>query len=205
MFEFIKGIDRCIPYYNLILKCNKNSTIPVSLPEGYSFKLYDVGDEKYWAKLECEIGDFSSVEEAETYFKANYCNQIDELKKRCVFVIDTYGDVVGSCIAWHDLKGNDTVASLHWLVVSPEYQGKHIGLALCQKVLNIFNECGESPVYIHTQPWSYKAIMLYIKLGFKIQKTDTFSNYENQYKKAIKTLKNLLPEGQFNQIITNSE
>ena len=205
MPEFIKGIDRSIPYYNLILKCTKICTTPVSLPKGYSFKMYDVGDEKYWAKLEYEIGDFSSVEEAEMYFKTNYCNQIDELKNRCVFVVDTHGDVVGSCTAWYDLKGNDTVASLHWLAVSPEHQGKHIGLALCQKVMDIFNEHGETPVYIHTQPWSYKAIMLYIKLDFKIQKTDTFSHYENQYKKAIKTLKNLLPERQFNQIILSSE
>ena len=198
-------IDRSIPYYNLILKRNKICTTSVSLPEGYNFKMYDVGDEKYWAKLEYEIGDFSSVEEAEMYFKINYCNQIDELQKRCVFVVDSYGDVVGSCIAWHDLKDNDTVSSLHWLVVSPKYQGKHIGLVLCKKVMDIFNERGETPIYIHTQPWSYKAILLYIKLGFKIQKTDTFSHYENQYKKAIKTLKNLLPERQFNQIILSSE
>ena len=198
-------IDRSIPYYNLILKCTKICTTPVSLPEGYSFKLYDVGDEKYWAKLEYEIGDFSSVAEAEMYFKTNYCNQIDELKKRCAFVVDAYGDFIGSCIAWHDLKDNDTVASLHWLVVSPKHQGKHIGLALCQKVMNIFNDRGETPVYIHTQPWSYKAILLYIKLGFKIQKTDTFSHYENQYKKAIKTLDNLLSESQFNQIVLSLE
>lgn len=198
-------IYRSIPYYNLILKCNEICTTPVSLPGGYSFKMYDMGDEKYWAKLEYEIGDFSTIEEAEIYFRTNYCNQIRELKKRCVFVVDAYGNFVGSCIAWHDLKNNDTVASLHWLVVSPEHQGKHIGLALCQKVMNIFNECDETPVYIHTQPWSYKAILLYIKLGFKIQKTDTFSHYENQYKKAIKTLENLLPERQFNQIILSSE
>ena len=47
--------------------------------------------------------------------------------------------------------------------------------------------------------------MLYIKLGFKIQKIDTFSCYENQYKKAIKTLDNLLSESQFNQIVLSSE
>mgnify|MGYP003291214592 CR=1 FL=1 len=198
-------IDRSIPYYNLILKRNEICTTSVSLPEGYNFKMYDVGDEKYWAKLEYEIGDFSSVEEAETYFRTNYCNQIDELKNRCVFVVDAYGDVVGSCIAWHDSKGNDMVASLHWLVVSPEHQGKHIGLALCQKVMDIFKEHDETPVYIHTQPWSYKAILLYIKLGFKIQKTDTFSHYENQYKKAMKTLEKLLSENKFNQIILSSE
>ena len=198
-------IDRSIPYYNLILKCNEICTMPVSLPEGYSFKMYDMGEEKDWSKLEYEICDFSSVEEAEMYFKTNYCNQIDELKKRCVFVADAYGDVVGSCIAWHDLKGNDTVASLHWLVVSSKHQGKHIGLALCQKVMDIFNEHCETSVYIHTQPWSYKAILLYIKLGFKIQKTDTFSHYENQYEQTIKTLENILTEKQILILNQNTE
>lgn len=170
-------IDRSIPYYNLILRCDKFHTHSVSLPEDYHFKMFEVGDEKFWSKLEYEIGDFLSIEEAETYFKANYCNQIDELKKRCVFVVDDKDNVVGSCIAWYNLKGNNTVASLHWLVVSPKHQGKHIGLALCQKIMEIFKEYGETHVYIHTQPWSYKAVLLYTKLGFKIQKTDTFSHY----------------------------
>lgn len=44
-------IDRSIPYYNLILKCTKICTTPVSLPEGYSFKMYDVGDEKIGQNL----------------------------------------------------------------------------------------------------------------------------------------------------------
>ena len=198
-------IDRNIPYYNLILKCDKVHITLISLPKGYHFKMFEVGDEKFWSKLEYEIGDFLSIEEAEMYFKANYCNQIDELKKRCVFVVDDKGNVVGSCIAWHDLKGNNTVASLHWLVVSPKHQGKHIGLALCQKVMQIFKEYGETPVYIHTQPWSYKAILLYIKLGFKIQKTDTFSHYENQYEQAIKTLENILTEKQILTFNQNTE
>lgn len=198
-------IDRSIPYYNLILKCNEICITSVLLPEGYSFQMYNKGDEKHWAELEYEIGDFSSVEEAETYFRRNYCKQIDELKKRCVFVVDDKGNVVGSCIAWHDLKDKATVASLHWLVVSQKHQGKHIGLALCQKVMEIFKKSGEFPVYIHTQPWSYKAIFLYTKLGFKIQKTDTFSHYENEYDKVLETLKSILTESQVNQLVSYSE
>lgn len=71
--------------------------------------------------------------------------------------------------------------------------------------MDIFNERGETPIYIHTQPWSYKAIMLYSKLGFKIQKTDTFSHYENQYEQAIKTLENILTEKQILILNQNTE
>ena len=60
-------------------------------------------------------------------------------------------EIVGSCIAWKDLRDDTLVASLHWLVVSPQYQGKGIGKALCQKVMQIFFENVEFPVYIHTQ------------------------------------------------------
>ncbi|MBQ7102407.1 MAG: GNAT family N-acetyltransferase [Clostridia bacterium] len=190
-------IDRNIPYSNIIMRCDKYDFTPTMLPDGFCFKMYDDGDEKHWAKLEYEIGDFSSFEKAEEYFKSNYCTHIDELKKRCVFVVNSNGEVVGSCIAWHDFKGNDTVASLHWLVVSPKFQGKHIGLSLCKKILELFNDFGEMPVYLHTQPWSYKAVLLYIKLGFKIQKSDTFSCYENQYEQAVNTLENVLTEEQF--------
>jgi hypothetical protein len=51
--------------------------------------------------------------------------------------------------------------------------------------MNIYAERQGLPVYIHTQPWSWKAILLYISLGFKLQKTDTFSYYENEYEKAM--------------------
>lgn len=53
------------------------------------------------------------------------------------------------------------------------------------------------PVYVHTQAWSYKAILLYISLGFKIQRTDTFSHYENQYEEAMRVLQGVVTEKQF--------
>lgn len=148
--------------------------MPISLPKGYNFKMYDVGNEKYWAKLEYVIGDFSSIEEAEMYFKRNYFNQIDELKKRCVFVVDNSDDVVGSCIAWHDFENGDTVTSLHWLVVAPKHQGKHIGLALCQKVMAILINVVKLP-YIFTH--NRGVIRLYYSIpnpGLKFRKPILF-------------------------------
>jgi len=81
--------------------------------------------------------------------------------------------IVGSCIAGNDLRYSDEVASLHWLVVSPKFQLKGIGKALCKKVMQIFSKNNKTPIYIHTQPWSYKAIMLYIDQDFVLQKTDS--------------------------------
>lgn len=108
-------------------------------------------------------------------------------------------------MAWKDIRGAETVASLHWLVISPEHQGKKLGKALCKRIMKVFYEKNEFPVYIHTQPWSYIAILLYIRQGFKLQMTDTFSNYKNQYLQAVNVLKTVLTDTQYDEIIANSE
>lgn len=197
-------LDRTIPFYNVILKCNKYPNSEISLPKGYHFKNYQAGDEKAWAKLEYEIGDFETLETAEEYFVSQYCQNLNDIQNRCIFVVNQQQQIVGSCIAWRDNKNAQTVASLHWLIVSPEHQGKNLGKALCQKVLNIFHDLNEFPVYIHTQPWSYIAILLYVHLGFKLQITDTFSHYENQYVQSMNVLKDILTGQQYKELIDNS-
>lgn len=197
-------LDRSIPFYNVILKCENYRKAEIILPAGYYFRNYRMGDEKDWAKLEYETGDFASADEAEEYFISQYGQNTDSLRDRCFFVINEQEHIVGSCLAWKDHRGTEQVASLHWLVVSPNHQGKKLGKALCQKVMNCFQEKNEFPVYIHTQPWSYIAILLYVRQGFKLQMTDTFSHYENQYALAINVLKKIVTAPQYDELISNS-
>lgn len=197
-------LDRSIPFYNVILKCEKYKDTEIVVPTGYQLRNYQLGDEKAWAELEYEIGDFASVNEAEEYFLSHYGKNVDSLKERCFFVIDNQEHIVGSCIAWKDCRETELVASLHWLVVSPSHQGKQLGKSLCQKVMKVFQEKNEFPVYIHTQPWSYIAILLYLHQGFKLQMTDTFSHYENQYTLAMNILKEVLTAQQYNELVSNS-
>lgn len=68
---------------------------------------------------------------------------------------------------------------------------------MCCATMNIYEEQDNLPVYIHTQPWSWKAIFLYLSLGFKLQKSDSFSHYVNQYDEAMTTLKKVVTEKQF--------
>ncbi len=199
-------LDRTIPFYNVILRCDNSNVNSAILPTGYRFRMYQSGDEDNWALLEYEIGDFDTVNEAKQYFVSTYLqNNLFDISKRCVFVVNPENEIVGSCIAWQDLKNGMYVGSLHWLIVSPKYQGMGLGKALCREVMQIFSENRENTIYIHTQPWSYKAIILYIQQGFKIQKTDSFSNYENQFDLAINTLKAVLSKEQYDEILNYIE
>ena len=193
-------LDRTIPFYNTIMKhpglLTPDAPSP-AVPEGILLRSYREGDEKGWAKLHTATGDFSSPEEAEEYFRRTYLSHREELEKRAVFAATQKDDrVVGACIAWRDpakpslrKENHDaTVASVHWLVVAEDEQRKGIGRAVMTEILRKFARFGEAPVYLHTQPWSWKAILLYDSLGFRLQKTDTFGDYEVQYPQAVETL-----------------
>jgi hypothetical protein len=50
-----------------------------------------------------------------------------------------------------------------------------------------------------------KAILLYLSLGFKLQKSDTFSHYVNEFEKAISELKKIVSKEQFELLLRSSE
>lgn len=197
-------LDRTIPFCNTILKCSDYEYRNVELPDGFSIVSYRSGYEKEWAKLEYTIGDFGSVSEAEKYFIETYLQKA-ELFPNILFAVNRENDIIGSCIAWQDMQGKNSISSLHWLVVDERYQGIGLGRALGTAVMNIYAKRQNLPVYIHTQPWSWKAILLYISLGFKLQKTDTFSHYENEYEKAMIELRKVIDEDQYKLLQHASE
>lgn len=197
-------LDRSIPFYNTILKCEHWRKQEIHLPAGFSIVPYRSGFEAAWARLECDVGDFDSIEEAEHYFVTTYL-QKPELLHHILFAVGEEGAVVGSCIAWQDRRNGCDVSSLHWLIVEEESQGKGLGKALCCAAMNLFAEQHALPVYLHTQPWSWKAIFLYLSLGFKLQKTDSFSHYENEYPLAISALQKIVTPEQYEFLLARTE
>ena len=196
--------DRTIPFYNTIMKCSDYLRRNVKLPDGFSIVSYQCGYEKEWAKLEYAIGDFGSAAEAKQYFTGTYL-QDPELFPNILFAMNGDREIVGSCIAWKDQQGINSVSSLHWLVVDERYRGIGLGRALATAVMNIYAEQEALPVYIHTQPWSWKAILLFHSLGFKLQKTDTFSHYENEYEKAMTELEKVIREDRYELLKQSAE
>ena len=169
-------LDKTIPFYHTIMRCDRILPMEIKLPEGYAIRAYQSGDEAAWAALECGIGDFDTAEAAKADFARRYLDNPAWDPARVFFAISPEGEIVGSAIAWED-----------------DHRRKGLGRALCQHVLRLFRrEDNAKPVYLHTQPYSWKAIPLYISLGFKLQPKDTFYGYENQYTQAMETLRSVV-------------
>ena len=200
-------LDKSIPYKHIVMEMNVDSISKLTsnndaddkglLPPGFSFGFFRQGMEQDWASIEASVLEFSDESSALDYFYRDYLGPFfDELKRRCIFVIDdSTGQAVATATAWFGLDSDDRSRdnnnittdnadgipsskpsrfqpSLHWVGVLPEYQGKGLGKAVTVKACQVLNIIHPNrPILLHTQTWSHRAVVIYWKLGFRISKT----------------------------------
>ena len=191
-------VDKTIPHRHMIMRMDAPQRRQTQLPEGYYFDTYREGDDLAWAKMERYAGDFRSAEIALGYFRSEYLTRREELEKRFVLIRNAEGEGVCSCIAWNTFRNDRRCPALQWLVTAEGYEGLGLARAVAAETVNRFCQLGEKPVYLHTQPWSYKAVWLYYQMGFRICRRDTFQTFTNQCDEALPIMQTLLPaEKQF--------
>ncbi|HEY4537682.1 MAG TPA: GNAT family N-acetyltransferase [Erysipelothrix sp.] len=151
-------------YIELFMKSNDLSNTEIyRLPRGYHFTYYLKGYETYWADIESSVGEFSSKEKALKHFHEEFKDQTQALTKRCLFLVDQDRQFIGTTMAWFNDEG---VGRLHWVAIKPEFQGQDLGKALVSKAVDVLGKYHQE-AYLTTQTTSYKAINLYLELGFK--------------------------------------
>ena len=194
MAEKKLAVDKTIPFKDIIMRNDDPQLYTPVLPEGFSLDTYREGDEYAWAKMEVYAGDFATEEKAVEYFQRIYLSKKDELMKRFVIIRNKDGEGVCSCIAWKTDRQQKPASALQWLVTAPGYEGLGLARAAAAETVNRYHRMGEKPVYLHTQPWSYKALWLYYQHGFKIVRNDTFQVFGNQCDEALEILDTLIPK-----------
>lgn len=195
-------LDKSIPFLNVMMRCDKPVDGPVPrLPEGYSFSSYREGDDEGWARMETDNLDFDTYEEALAWFREKYLPEKEKLCDRFIGVRDDRGKLCGAVICWEDLKDGSPVSSVHWLITDPDHQNRGLGTAMVHRLIGCFREKGALPIYLHTQPWSYTAIGIYSRAGFRLLKSDSFAEYKNQSAEALEVLKGLMPGKGFKKLV----
>ncbi len=188
-------LDKSIPYHNILMERKKGTPLfQYDLPEGFRFVLFKPGDENAWAEIETSVLEFDKEDDALYYFRESYMTYMDELIKRCLFIEDAEGKKIATLTVWWTFTGTRCDPWIHWVAVRPEYQGLGLGKALVSKGMKHLVELeGDRNAYLHTQTWSYKAIGIYRKAGFKITRKKGLGGYENdEYEAAMKLLEKYL-------------
>ena len=187
-------LDKSIPYAELWMCRVKD--LPVSeqnLPEGFHFEFYQEGDEREWAAIETAVAEFEDKAQALDYFKEKFASYPQELKQRMLFVTDSSGEKVGTCLAWwKETPNGDRYPLVHWVAVKPGYQGKGLAKAMLTRTIKTLQTLEDtSPVYLHTQTWSHVAIGFYQRLGFEISDRNLDGSPNSDYHQAMDVLAEL--------------
>jgi len=212
-------LDKSIEYKNIIMKIEpneiKNIANPI-LPDGFSFRFFETGDEAHWARIEASVLEFDSIDDAKDYFEKSYLPHKDRLQKRCIFVLNKDKFPIATANSWFADSELGHQASLHWVAVCPEYQGLGIGKAVTQQALVNFQGLEPNkPVWLHTQTWSHTAVRLYHHLGFNLMKNEKLANnntkngiskiYPNDFDEAIQVLRKVINDEQLDELYNTAK
>ena len=166
----MKTIDNKINYYELLMSYDDTSKyIDYELPDGYSYKFYEFGDEIDWVNIHIYSGEFTSIKEGLKNFHNFYDHFISELHKRCIFIVDDKNnEKIGTAtISLLKKEENGCTATVDWLAIKKDYQGKKLARPLISKVISLAHELGHDKLMLHTQTTTSLAVKLYLEAGFK--------------------------------------
>ena len=173
---------------NLFMQCHYlRPNAFSSLPTGYSSRLCRRDELEIWKSV---VADEQYVDYVTNYYNEVYAKNEDEFFKRCVFICNADDKPVASCLIWRSYELINTVG---WFRVLPEYEGKGLGRAL----LSIVFKDTQTPIYLHTQPTSMRAIKLYLDFGFKLITDPVIGHRKNDLDENLKLFYTILPKDNF--------
>lgn len=188
-----------IPDCNLFMMCEHlNKSALSELPAGYHIRACRSDELEIWKAIHFD----TPSEAAENYaymtgfFSRVYAPDKDLFFQRCLFVCDSEDRPAGTCTAWRNFGCASTI---HWFKILRSHEGKGLGRALLSEIMRRLST-GNYPVFLHTQPSSYRAIKLYSDFGFALLTDPQIGHRSNDLDIALPHLQRIMPESAFSQL-----
>ena len=200
-------MDKTIPFHAIIMRNPNDRPRPLpALPDGFSLRSYRPGDAAAWAAIQTAVGEFEDVDAALRCFR-HYLENEAELKRRQIYVTcDRLEKPVATATAWYATLNRQPIGVVHALSCLPEYQSRGLGRVAAAAIMNIFYRLMPGcAVWLDTQTWSYKAIGIYLDLGFVPMKTATYNEAPNEYEAAARALKGVMRQDVYRRFIDSAE
>lgn len=177
-----------IPDLNIFMMCEKlNRHALIEIPPDFHVRSCKKDEFDIWLSFPFDTQDeaLQYHDYMLKYFKLVYSKKEELFYSKCLFICDKNDIPVATCFLW---KSYDEFNTIHWFKTLKNYEGVGIGRALLSFIMKDLKE-DDFPVYLHTQPSSFKAIKLYSDFGFKILTDGKYGNRKNDYKECLPILK----------------
>jgi ribosomal protein S18 acetylase RimI-like enzyme len=188
-----------IPDRNIFMMCESlNRTTLSELPIGYSLRNCRSDELDTWKKMPFDNPDLATEYDRfmTDYFTVTYGGKEEHFFARTLFVCDDRDKPIATCLTW---KAYDEFNTIQWFKVLKECEGQGIGRALLSIVMQKLERC-DYPVYLHTQPSSFRAIKLYSDFGFSLLSDDKIGIRTNDLDECMPILAEFMPLDFFQQL-----
>lgn len=191
--------EKNIPDLNIFMMCEKlNENALREIPKGFHIRTCRKDELQIWKEF-----PFDNDEDKKQYidFMTEYYNDVykpygDLFYDLCLFICDENDKPVATCFAW---KSYEEFYTIHWLKVLKGYEGKGLGRAILSEVMKQIPN-NEYPVYLHTQPSSFRAIKLYSDFGFSILTDEYIGDRKNEIQESIPYLEYFMGKDNFSKL-----
>lgn len=191
-----------IPDKNIFMMCEslKENALSI-LPKGFHVRSCKRTEFDIWKTMH-----FDNPIEAKEYdqfmidfFETTYGGREDLFFKHTLFVCNNKEEPIATCLLW---KAYGEFNTIHWLKVLKKYEGLGIGRALLSIIMKDLPKTAY-PIYLHTQPGSYRAIKLYSDFGFQLLSDKKVGNRINDLDECLPILKKYMPDKDYQQLKIN--
>ena len=188
-----------IPDKNIFMMCevlNRNSLTEMSV--SYSIRNCRSDELGIWKTMPFDDADLAKEYEGfmSDYFTTTYGGKEELFFAKTLFVCDNQDKPIATCLSW---KAYNEFNTIQWFKVLKGYEGQGIGRALLSIIMQ---ELGmhDYPVYLHTQPSSFRAIKLYSDFGFSLLSGDKFGIRNNDLDECLSILEEFMPKEYFHKL-----
>jgi ribosomal protein S18 acetylase RimI-like enzyme len=188
-----------IPDKNIFMVCETlNRNALTELPTSYSIRNCRPDELNIWKTMPFDNADLSKEYEGfmSDYFTMTYGGQEELFFAKTLFVCDRQNKPIATCLIW---KAYNEFNTIQWFKVLKKYEGQGIGRALLSIVMQQL-EMRDYPVYLHTQPSSFRAIKLYSDFGFSLLSGDKFGIRDNDLDEYLPILEEFMPKEYFHKL-----
>ena len=189
-----------IPDYNIFMMCEKLNENALTEPsEDYYLRNCRPDELELWKafpfdspRVPVEYEDFMNQ-----IIKDSYSKNMDVFFHNTLFVCNKEEKPIATCSYW---KAYGKINTIHWLKTMKAYEGKGIGRAVLSAIMRRFDR-RDYPIYIHTQPGSFRAVKLYADFGFQLLRGGQLGTRTNELEKCLPILKEFMPQNDFQKLV----
>ena len=188
-----------IPDKNIFMMCRAlNHNALAELPPSYAIRSCRPDELGIWKMMPFDDANLAKEYEGfmSDYFTTTYGDKEELFFAKTLFVCDLQDKPIATCLNW---KAYDEFNTIQWFKVLKEYEGQGVGRALLSIIMQEL-EIGDYPVYLHTQPSSFRAIKLYSDFGFSLLSGSNLGIRTNDLEECLPILEEFMPEEYFQKL-----